>query len=269
MRLDHIGVIRPAFVLAFLGVLTAARAQNPPSFPQSPGSASRCQAQMTDLLHLSGTLNRLRAAQSAPPSINTSIEALLLNRQFDNAISSALVRIDAAIANIDEESAELALIQNYVQQRNTHAQGLINRASLIVGTGVGVIGSSLQFSATTANAGNAVSVSSGVAALALGIYAVRGRTQPVPSTFAVRGFPVMLSALLSNTSPSAPPPQYPAVVWEYLTSNTCSPFQMTWREVLIQDWNTLLRNVQGPATNNAPADLVANLKTTRKFSIWS
>ncbi len=179
------------------------------------------------ILGIDGTLRELL---NAAPS--DDIHRLKLRQQLTEAVIEASLDADSVIADIQMEEGQLQSVENYLSSRRDKAVNLANFGAALVGSGVGVAGTAMQFSSKTAIAGDVVGVVAGSAATALTIAAIRiqrgGRMQ-------LGATPNMLAAFFGERPGLHS--RYPEDVWAYLNVEPAAEVrQGTRREQLMEEW---------------------------------
>ncbi len=150
---------------------------------------------------------RLRAT----PGHDELREMTLVQRLQGTVIASAL-DVDSVNARIDYESARLSEVQQYLSARRDKRVNLVNIANIVLGTGVGAVGSGLQLIGSAQHAGNIVSTSAGFGGTVLSVLGLRQ-----PHVLRAPGFtPAMLAKPLGAEPGQGS--EYPADVWAYLAT---------------------------------------------------
>src|SRR5262249_23813365 len=171
--------------------------------------------QIASVLGLTGTIQHLHAIESNRPcSAPPNMDELALRQEISDAVVSASLDVDAAIAEIQNEGALLMELRTALQGRRDHAVNLLGAANLVAGTGIGIVVNALQFSDSTANAGNALGVGSGVASTLLSIIGIRKQRG---SKVSIGRAPNMLAPLFDQ--PSVLNSYYQPSVRTYLESS--------------------------------------------------
>lgn len=96
----------------------------------------------------------------ATPKPNEIRELQLVQRLQGGVIASALDE-GSVNARIDYETARLQEVQTYLSARRDRRVNLLNLGNLMIGSGVGAVGSGLQLISSAQHAGNIVSTSAG------------------------------------------------------------------------------------------------------------
>jgi hypothetical protein len=146
-------------------------------------------------------------------------------------ITSAL-DVDSVNARIDYEVARLQEVQSLLAARRDQRINLLNVANLVIGSGVGAVGSGLQLISSAQHAGNIVSTSAGAGGTILSLIGLR---TPKGLLQAPGYTPAMLAKVLG----SLPPPEsdFPPEVWTYLTTPDPSlPRGNTGQQHLMSEW---------------------------------
>ncbi|MGE5645958.1 MAG: hypothetical protein ACM336_09230 [Acidobacteriota bacterium] len=197
---------------------------------------------------LIGILPRLEELRATP--YKNSIDALRMRQDILEAVMAASFDVDSAIAEIQDEQAQIQAARDYLEAQRDRRTSTTNLAAIILSTGIGVVATGLQFG--PANAGNAVGVASGAAATALSIVGIRQqrggkRTLPIAPNMLARVF-------------DRPGTAYPEDVWEYLSGS---------RDELLRQWQALgLIDLSDAPAARAKIDfLTASITEHRKFTI--
>ncbi len=215
-------MILRVLVLILFAVPASARAQCAVrACPELSASASR----VAGLIGVRPLLDELRVLLAGSP------EASAVRSAISEAILSASLDIDSAVADIQNEEVQVSEVLAFLMARRERFLSVANLASALVGAGVGVVGTALQFSTSTENLGNAISVASGSVSTALVVAAAarqrRGRSQ----------ISINSGMLSPFFDPKAGPDYYPDVVWCYLTTPLAEGQPaVSWREQLLREW---------------------------------
>lgn len=186
--------------------------------------------EMAALMGITPLLERYHALNG-----QQSLEALGLRQEISERVLTTSPEVDSAVAEIDAELAEVQEARQFLQARRNSFIFNTSLASVIIGTGLGVIDSTLQFDPKTQNTGNAVGAVSGAVSTVLSILAgVKGG-----GTWHKGIQPSMLSAFFGQPSGNS---AYPDIVWRYLNTVPADiAVHVTWREYLIGEWSKLGR----------------------------
>jgi hypothetical protein len=169
---------------------------------------------IANLLRLTETVQRLHGIESHRLcSTPANLDELSLRQEILEASVSASLDADAAMAEMQNERALLMELRTGLENRRDHAVNLLGAANLITGTGLGIAVNAMQFSDSTANAGNAVGVGSGIASTLLSVIGIRKQKG---SKVPIGKVPNMLAPLFGQ--PSALNSYYPPSVEAYLDS---------------------------------------------------
>jgi hypothetical protein len=143
--------------------------------PAAAQSLSPEARQTAGIIGIVSALDQFNKLRTQPPSTDTLVQRLALQQEIIEGLLDAEFDADAVIASIQREETQLQHVQNRLSSQRDRVVALVTLGSTIAGSGVGIIGNSLEFSKKTAVAGNAVSVGSGVAATALFLLAMRAQ----------------------------------------------------------------------------------------------
>ncbi len=215
-------MIVPVLVLILVAAPISARAQCASrACPEMSPTASR----VAGLIGATPLLERLRELPGG------SFEAVSVRQSILEAVISASLAADTAIADIQNEETQVSEVQSYLAARRERFVSVANLASALVGAGVGVVGNALQLSKDTENLGNAVSVVSGAASTALVVVGAR-QARRGTSQLSINS-----NMLAPFFEPKLGPAHYPDVVWCYLTMPSAgSQPAASWRDRLLSDW---------------------------------
>ncbi len=157
-----------------------------------------------------------RFAEERNRNGGSTVETLALRQEIMEKVMAASLDVDSVNAVVDLEIEHVRSRRGSLQARRDRAQNLINVAS-IFGAGVpGVVGTAMQFSARTANLGNAIGVGGGAGSVVLSLVAIhqQGGTSDLGNS------PRIISRF-SGYKPAAPEEVssvFPEDVWMYLNT---------------------------------------------------
>jgi len=161
-----------------------------------------------------------------------SMEALSLRQQITESVVSAGLEVDGLITEIDSELAQISVVRAQLEDRRDRALAVGNLANIITSGGTGVVGTALQFSAGTTNAGNIIGVAGGAVSTVLSLIGLRqqhGGKRPLGVS------PNMLAKLFDRAPEFHS--DYPEEAWTYLNAAPpTEPGNGTRRERLIKQW---------------------------------
>jgi len=131
-------------------------------------------------------------------------------------VMAASLDVDSVNAVVDLEIEHVRARRGSLQARRDRAQNLINLASIFGGGVAGVVGTAMQFSARTANLGNAIGVGGGAGSVVLSLVGIhqQGGTSDLGNS------PRIISRF-SGYKPAAPEEVssvFPEDVWMYLNT---------------------------------------------------
>ena len=106
------------------------------------------------------------------PEQNGVRELQLVQRLQGVVVASAL-DVEGVNARIDYETAHLQELQAYLSARRDRRVDLLNLGNLVIGGGVGAVGSGLQLISSAAHAGNVVSTSAGLGGTILSVIGLK------------------------------------------------------------------------------------------------
>jgi hypothetical protein len=213
------GLVETPFVAGIvaavlIAIVPSAFAQNEQgSFqanPQSKENAERIARVLgiSPLVEKARVLHTQRSCQ-AP----ATIEELSMRQDISDSVLTASLQVDGVLAELENERAHLSELSAALQARRDRAVNLINIASLVTGTGLGIAVNAMQFSASTANVGNGLGVGSGIGSTVLSIIGIRRQGG---SHRSVGRIPNMLAPLFGRQAVLNS--FYPQAVLEYLRS---------------------------------------------------
>jgi hypothetical protein len=162
------------------------------------------------LLGVQSQLSELAELRSKPQ--HDELREMHLVQRLQGMAIASMLDVQSVNARIDYETARLQEVQGFLSARRDRRVNLLNLGNLVIGSGVGAVGSGLQLISSAQHAGNIVSTSAGFGGT---ILAILGLRQPRGLVRAPGFTPSMLTEVLG----SAPPQQlseYPAEVWSYL-----------------------------------------------------
>ena len=150
--------------------------------------------------------------QNGKPTADT----LAIRQEIMERVMAAALDIDSVNAVVDNEIEHVRAIRGRLQARRDKAQNLVNVASIFGGGVAGVVGTAMQFTARTANLGNAISVGGGAGSVVLsliGLHEQGGRSD-------LGNSPRIISRFTGYEPPTAEEVSsvFPLTVWTYLNS---------------------------------------------------
>jgi hypothetical protein len=152
--------------------------------PDAPGAPSTSQIsenaeQLAKILGISQLVSDARRMHSQTPCGSAAtVEELSTRQDILEPLTAAAFEVDGVLAELDNERAHLSELSSILQARRDQGVNLINVASLVTGTGVGIAVNAMQFSSSTANLGNGLGVGSGIASTVLSIVGIRLQRGP-------------------------------------------------------------------------------------------
>src|SRR3954462_14719950 len=112
-----------------------------------------------ELIGLGPDIQELAHLRSQPG--HDEIREMRLIQRFQGAVIASALDVDSVNARIDYETARLQEVQGFLSARRDRRVNLLNVGNLLIGSGVGAVGSGLQLISTAQHAGNIVSTSAG------------------------------------------------------------------------------------------------------------
>jgi hypothetical protein len=195
-----------AFVVVALAASVAASAEQ-----RSPDVAAARSRQMAAILGLEPLIERIASAPSGG-GLEATLERLQLRDDVLAELQRISLLINATLAQLEEEHAAAASAQSFVEDGHTRAVASWNIAALMVGNGLSIVGSAMQFDGNRqAFAGDGIIIGGAAIATAFSIVALTRRKQGRTPHAIETGF---LAPLLGRT-PSADS-TLPEPVWRYL-----------------------------------------------------
>lgn len=186
------------------------------------------------------------------PEQNGVRELQLVQRLQGVVVASAL-DVEGVNARIDYETAHLQELQAYLSARRDRRVDLLNLGNLVIGGGVGAVGSGLQLISSAAHAGNVVSTSAGLGGTILSVIGLKQQKGQLRSP---EYTPAMLAKLLGGSPRDSS--DYPPEVWVYLTTpDPALPDHRTGQEHLLSEWTRF-----GHLRERPDSKTIAELTTT-------
>lgn len=200
--------------------------------------------QTAAIIGIKEIIDQFAEFRSQPPSTENTLRRLVLRQQITDAILETDLDVDATVSSIQREQTQLQVTRDYLSAQRDRLVGLTTAAATISGSGIGIVGSAMQFSDKTAYAGDGVSVGSGVASTILSLLSMRlQRGGKAPIEIA----PNMLAHPFGR--PSERVSAWPDDVWAYLNATPPSGVRHQTRlESLIEDWTRQGRISSQPST---------------------
>jgi len=194
-----------------------------------------------------------------------SLEALSLREQISEDVLSVALEVFGVVADIDNERAQITEVRDYLDARSAHSMAINHVANVVIGTGLGMAGTAMQFSNATAFPGDGVGVAAGTASTLLSLIGMRRSRGRVPGVITPGPAYSMLATFLGRPAT----PGYPEIVWRWLnTAPSSGPAAATWREQLVQVWTASGRIQPGntPKTRRNVELLTASLAEPHRWS---
>jgi len=192
--------------------------------------------QLAEIIGVEPLIARLSAVTStkdlnAEPG-SSLVEELLLRQQIADSIVAASLDIDVVLNKIDYELEQTVELRSILLLQRERTIGSTNLAILAIGTGLGVISSTLSFTKGTSKAGDAVGISAGALSTLLWLRSYRQQRGVRRPAWVL---PNMLAPFFSDSEGLLS--YYPSDVWTYL--NSAPPggtTQGSRREQLLAEW---------------------------------
>lgn len=178
---------------------------------RSPEVAAARARQMAQILGLEPLVARIERAP-AGGGLEATVERLQLRDDVLAELQRASVLIDATLAQLQAEHAAAAGAQAFGEDRQLHAVARWNIAALLVGSGLSIVGTAMQFDGTSqAYAGDALILVGAAVAAGVSIVALTHDTRArVPHAIDTKFLAPLVGA--TPTADSV----LPEAVWRYL-----------------------------------------------------
>lgn len=158
-------------------------------------------------------LSKLTTIRNGTAKKDPSFEELLLRQQISETILAASLDVDSVLNKIDYEREQVTELQTLMLSQRERASGNTNLAILAIGTGLGVISSTLSLTNGTSKVGDAVGIGAGGLSALLWLRSYRQQRSGKRPMWTL---PNMLAPILGETEPLGS--YYPDVIWTYLNS---------------------------------------------------
>lgn len=168
---------------------------------------------------------------SCDQSSAVTIEEIALRQQITEAVTVAGLDVDAVIAELDYERAQILEERDLLASARDRKINILNVANIVTSGVSGIVTNAMQFSEKTALAGDGIGVGGGAAGLILSVIGLRvqGPKASVGTT------PNMLAPVLR---PDSGHDVYPDDVWSFLSASPAPDghIDTSWRDALVSDW---------------------------------
>jgi len=179
-----------------------------------------------------------------------TMEALSLRQEITESIVGASLEVDGLLSEIDNEVDRIVMIRTQLGAHRDRALAISNLAAIIAGGATGVLGTGLQFSDSTSQAGNAIGVAGGAVSTTLSLISLH---QQHGGKLPLGNAPNMLARIFDRQEEFHS--EYPQEVWTYLNAVPPSdPAHGTRREQLIKQWTDAGR-IEAHTTAKAQAKI--------------
>jgi hypothetical protein len=177
------------------------------------------------------------------------LKEISLVQHLQGMIIATSLDVDGVNARIDYETARLQEVQSDLAGKRDRRLSLLNVANLVLGSGVGAVGSGLQLIGSAQHAGDIVSTSAGFGGTMLSLLGVRQSRGIVRAP----GYtPSMLAKLLGKTPTQDS--EFPPEIWKYLTTPDSNlPRTSTGQQHLLFEWTTFGHLKEHPAPRTIEA----------------
>jgi hypothetical protein len=177
-------------------------------------------------------LSELTAAENLNNGPTTSLEELILRQRITEGVVVASLDVDCVLGEVGYERDQIVELRSILRARRDRAIGSTNVAVLAASTGLGIVGSLLQFSEITSDAGNAVGFAAGGISTA---FSLRGFRQVHGGRRPGWVLPNMLAAFFGRQEEQHS--YYPEDVWAYLSSVPLGEgSQASRKQLLLDSW---------------------------------
>ncbi len=180
---------------------------------------------------LIGAQSQLEQLDAMPLEARKGVEGRELEVEIEHDVLAASLEVDTALAEIESEESRISEVRDHLTGERDRKVAAATILSIVIGTGLGVVGTAMQFSEKTALYGDGVGVAAGTAALIVAVYAVRlqkGGKEPIGDV------PNLLAPLIDDHKPHD---RYPEVVWRFFESHDLDGVSKTTRrEELLREW---------------------------------
>lgn len=190
---------------------TALLSQDGERFKLSPNALQI--ARIIAVEPLIARLSALTSTKDLNAEPGTSLEELLLRQQITDSIVAASLDVDSVLSKIDYEREQTVELRSILLWQRERAIGSTNLAILAIGTGLGVVSSTLSFTKSTSKAGDAVGFVAGGLSTLLWL---RSHRQQRGGKRPAWVLPDMLAPFFSESEGLHS--YYPDDVWTYLNS---------------------------------------------------
>lgn len=96
---------------------------------------------------------RTLASDCGPPGV-ISTEELTLRQQVGEAVLTSPLDLDGVVTEVDVERAQILELREQLSGKRDHKVNVLTLASFIIGTGSGVVGTTMQFGNSLAKPGD-------------------------------------------------------------------------------------------------------------------
>jgi hypothetical protein len=192
--------------------------------------------QVANVIGVLPLVQRLGALRSgSKPAGDTSVEELSLRQQITEAVLTASLDLEGVLAEIDFERAQILEVRQQLSGKKDQRVNVLTLSSIIIGTGSGFVGTSMQFSGPLAKTGDWIQAVGGAGGVALSILALR----PTGGKGLLGTAPNMLAPLFGRTPELRS--EYPSDVWTYLNTAPANDprVHVPWKDNLISEWVSL------------------------------
>lgn len=196
----------------------------------APVTASARARQLAAILEMKPMIDRLLDA-SAPPGASEAGDLEPLRRQALDQLGSTSLLVERTLMSLQREQFESSGVHDYLAERHEGSTTAFSIAALLIGNGVGIVGSALQFDGVTQGmVGDGLIIAGALISTALGIVALARHGRAAPP------YPIETN-FLARLLGRAPPPDggLPEPVWRYLDTPFAGEVGSA-RSQLVEKW---------------------------------
>jgi hypothetical protein len=215
---------RVAALLLVFSCATAAHAD-----PDESADAARAW-HIAIALGLDPLIERIRH-QPPPASPEEATAQIRATEQLIVALSRAALTMDATLARLQHEEYAARTAHDLIEDHHEDAVGRLDLVAILVGNGVSIVGTGMQFgSPNVGKAGDALVIGGSAVAAAFSVVAlVKREVGPLPGAIETN----LLAPLLG--APSTARSRYPDWIWRYLDAPLAGDSSSVRRQ-LIDKW---------------------------------
>jgi hypothetical protein len=164
-------------------------------------------------------------------------QILWLHQRISEKVTAASLRVDATIAQIDNEIAQANELRGLLSDRRDRMVSRANLWGAILGGTVGATSSGLQLSSSLSKPAAGVGIGAGALSSGFALYGIHAQ----PGKSSLFDFQSNMLAQIFGRS-TLPNCQYPTTIWSFLNEPALgSASGLTRREELLQSWVNVRR----------------------------